>query len=206
MAKMVMCKACGKEIAKSAKACPNCGAKNKKRVGCLAAMCFLVAFVAFAAASGSNEPVKVENNTPTGEAVQSATTANDTVFTVGDTAVMDDVYVTFVGIEEYKGDEFMHPEDGNIYVSCEFLIENKSGSTLTVSSLLCFEAYFDDFSASFSLGAQTASDLGQLDGEIAAGKKMSGAICYEVPKDWTTAEIRFNPDFGYNEFVFTYSK
>ena len=28
--KMTACKACGKEIAKSAKSCPSCGAKNKK--------------------------------------------------------------------------------------------------------------------------------------------------------------------------------
>lgn len=30
MAKMMKCKTCGEEIAKSAKACPHCGAKNKK--------------------------------------------------------------------------------------------------------------------------------------------------------------------------------
>ena len=30
--KMTTCKACGHEIAKSAKACPACGAKNKKFV------------------------------------------------------------------------------------------------------------------------------------------------------------------------------
>ena len=30
MANMVYCKSCGKEIAKSAKTCPNCGEKNKK--------------------------------------------------------------------------------------------------------------------------------------------------------------------------------
>ena len=32
MANMVYCKSCGKEIAKSAKTCPNCGAKNKKPI------------------------------------------------------------------------------------------------------------------------------------------------------------------------------
>ena len=30
--KMTTCKACGQEIAKSAKACPHCGAKNKKPI------------------------------------------------------------------------------------------------------------------------------------------------------------------------------
>lgn len=32
MEKMVTCKSCGNEIASSAKACPNCGAKNKKPI------------------------------------------------------------------------------------------------------------------------------------------------------------------------------
>ncbi len=32
MTKMIVCKSCGKEIASSAKACPECGAKNKKPI------------------------------------------------------------------------------------------------------------------------------------------------------------------------------
>ena len=34
MAKLVKCKACGNDIAKSAKACPHCGAKHKRGCGC----------------------------------------------------------------------------------------------------------------------------------------------------------------------------
>ena len=34
MAKLVKCKACGNDIAKSAKVCPHCGAKNKRGGGC----------------------------------------------------------------------------------------------------------------------------------------------------------------------------
>ena len=30
--KLISCKACGQEIAKSAKRCPKCGAKNKKPI------------------------------------------------------------------------------------------------------------------------------------------------------------------------------
>ena len=30
MSKMIKCKHCGQEIAKSAKVCPSCGGKNKK--------------------------------------------------------------------------------------------------------------------------------------------------------------------------------
>lgn len=44
MAKIIVCKTCGKEIAKSAKACPHCGAKKKS--GCLRSVlaAFLLVF------------------------------------------------------------------------------------------------------------------------------------------------------------------
>jgi hypothetical protein len=42
--KLILCKACGKEIAKSAKSCPNCGKKNKKPVG-LVLLAIVVFFI-----------------------------------------------------------------------------------------------------------------------------------------------------------------
>lgn len=204
MQKMIHCKACGKEIAKSAKACPHCGAKNKKPpIGCLVALVLVILLAALGSAVGDDGPVKVPNES--NSVAQTTQPAEGPVFTIGDTAAMDDIHVTLVDIHEYNG-EFMHPEDGNVYVAFELLIENKSDEEIVVSSLMCFEAYFDDFAANYSLSAQTESNLNPLDGEIAPGKKMTGAICYEVPEDWAAAELRFNPDWGYKEFVFTYSK
>lgn len=204
MEKMIRCKACGKEIAKSAKSCPHCGAKNKKPpVGCLIALIVVLLLMIVGMTGEDDGPVKVPNESQPG--AQTTQPAEDPVFSVGDTAAMDDIYVTLVDIHEYDGD-FMHPEDGNTYVGFELLIENKSDKPIVVSSLMCFEAYFDDFATNYSLGAQTESDLNQLDGEIAPGKKITGAMCYEVPADWTTAELHFNPDWGNKEFVFNYSK
>ena len=34
----------------------------------------------------------------------------------------------------------------------------------------------------------------QLDGTVAAGKKFSGVVGYEVPTDWQELEINFTPD------------
>jgi hypothetical protein len=154
------------------------------------------------ALSGNNEPTKVptESNSPAVE-----TTEAPADFTVGDTVTKKDVYVTLVNVREFDG-EFLHPEEGNVFVAFELEIENKSDSPLAISSLMCFEAYFDDYASNFSLGAQTESDEGQLDGEIAPGKKMKGAICYEVPADWAAAELHFNPDLYGADFVFVYSK
>lgn len=205
MSKLISCKSCGREIAKSAKACPHCGAKPKP--GCLRiALAVFLIFIGIgligSALSGNNEPTKVptESNAPAVE-----TTEAPADFTVGDTVTKKDVYVTLVDVREFDG-EFLHPEEGNVFVAFELEIENKSDSPLAISSLMCFEAYFDDYAANFSLGAETESGSNQLDGEIAPGKKMKGAICYEVPADWATAELHFNPDLYGADFVFVYSK
>lgn len=76
---------------------------------------------------------------------------------------------------------------------CEFNIANNSKEELSVSSVLSFDAYCDDYACSYSLTAQMASDKSQLDGTVAAGKKMSGVIGYEVPTDWKELEVHFSP-------------
>ena len=204
MAKIIVCKTCGKEIAKSAKACPHCGAKQKP--GCLRSVLavFLLLFgiaMILGALGGEENPTKVPGESQ--PVTQAEQPTDDPVFTVGDTVEMRDIYVTLIDVYEFSGD-FMQPQDGIVFVAFELLIENKSDDSVAVSSLLCFEAYFDDFVANYNIGAQAESGKNQLDGEIAPGKKMTGAICYEVPEDWTTTEI--NIDLGISEFTFTYNK
>lgn len=70
MAKMITCKTCGEEIAKSAKVCPHCGAKNKKPTGCLVFLCILFALMAVVIAasggdSGSATPTAPVQDSPT---------------------------------------------------------------------------------------------------------------------------------------------
>ena len=157
----------------------------------------LAVFALMAIGSGSSdEPKKVENTAAgaTTEAV-AATTEAPAAFTVGDTVELSDVVVTFVGMTESKGSDFNKPADGNVYVLCEFTIENKSNEEISVSSMLNFDAYCDDFSVSQSIGALIEKDnKGQLDGSIAAGKKMNGVIGYEVSADFKKMEIQYKPN------------
>lgn len=46
MSKLIKCKTCGNEIAKSAKVCPHCGAKNNRGCGCSVVVLILVIIVA----------------------------------------------------------------------------------------------------------------------------------------------------------------
>ncbi len=129
------------------------------------------------------------------------------VFGVGEEVNMNDVIVTLNSVTESSGKQFLEPEDGNVYILCEFTIENNSKKELNISSMLCFDGYIDDYSSSMSISAQTSSDKSQLDGTVAAGKKMNGVIGYEASKDWKEVEIHFTPDFWRNkEIVFVHSR
>lgn len=58
-----------------------------------------------------------------------------------------------------------------------------------------------------SLSAIIGAEKNQLDGTVAAGKKMNGVIGYEAPADWKEIEIRFTPDFwSGKDITFVHSK
>lgn len=206
MSKLIKCKSCGAEIAKTAKTCPQCGAKNAP--GCLAKILAVVLSIALIAIvanilRGDDKPAIA----PDGGISQNAPASDPDTFRVGDRVEMSDIYVTLVSVTESNGNSYLKPSDGNVFVICEFTIENESKDDLAVSSMMCFKAYADDFFTSLSIGGMAASEKSQLDGSIAAGKKMNGIVAYEVPADWSEFEIRYTPNvYSSKEFVFTYSK
>lgn len=190
---MTTCRTCGETIAKSANICPKCGAKQKKRhpiLGIILAV-FGIGLIGAAINGGGNEPEKVgEVDTPERQQEE-----QKTEFYVGDVVSLNDIEVTFVSCTESNGKQYLEPEEGNIFLICEFSIDNKSEKDIAVSSLVSFEAYVDDYSTTLSFTGTVSTDKQQLDGSIAAGKKMNGVVGYEVPKDWKELEIRFTPDF-----------
>ncbi len=207
--KMRTCKACGAEIAKSAKVCPHCGAKNKKHtlLGIFLAVLGLIIFISAFSDSDNAKPAAskeaVSSDTYVKEKTKTVEQTKST-FLIGEAADLKNVVVTLTGVQESMGSQFNTPGSGNVFVLCEFEIENNTQSELTVSSLLSFAAYCDDYSVNYSLGAaMERGNKNQLDGQIAAGKKMNGVIGYEVPTDWKELEIHFTPDvwFG-NDLVF----
>lgn len=215
----MFCKHCGKEIANDAKFCAGCGKsvesveteepkkKKKKRHPILGTIILLIGIFILVGTvgGGSDEPQKVNNQPAAAAPVED--TAHP-LFTVGDTLEMDNILVTLVNVKESTGSQFMTPADGNVFVICEFTIENKTDSEIAVSSMMSFEAYFDDYVANLSFSAMAMDQSKQqLDGPIAPGKKFNGVVGYEVPEDWASVEIRFSPNvYVSKSFVFNYSK
>jgi len=206
--KMCTCKACGQEMAKSAKTCPHCGAKNKKANPLLVGIIALVALIVIVgAAGGSDEPVKVGENTTPATTLASDSQADKSTFAVGEIAELKDVQVSLVGVTESAGSSFNTPNEGNVFVLCEFEITNNSKEEIAVSSMLSFEAYCDDYACTYSLGAiMEKGNKNQLDGTVAAGKKMNGVIGYEVAENWGELEVHFTPDFWGKDIVFLATK
>jgi len=144
--------------------------------------------------------VPADNKAP----VETPTTVSDKVFTLGDSVELNDVVVSFVDLIESNGSKYFKPADGNVFVACEFEIVNNSKEDLSVSSMLSFEAYCDDYTCEYSISALSANDdKKQLDGTVAAGRKMKGIVAYEVPSDWKELEVHYTLDILDNsEIVF----
>lgn len=208
METMKNCKACGAEIAKSAKVCPKCGAKQKKhRVLWIVLAVVVLLGILGAIGGGDSKPTLVASNQNTVASQETAAEPTKDSFGVGDTVALDEVSVTLKSVSESQGTNFVKPEGGKVFVLCEFEIENNSGSDIAVSSIMSFEAYIDDYSTNMDVSAIMASDVGQLDGTVAAGKKMHGVIGYAAAVDWKDLEIKFTPNFwAGKDITFTYSK
>lgn len=217
--KLVKCKSCGAEIAKTAKTCPQCGAKQHQAALSVCVVIIVIAVflcIGTVASGGSgDEPHKVtggdatvSSSDATSSVATTETTApKNTAFTVGDKVELNGIVVTLVDITENTGANYTTPSDGKVFVLCEFEIENNSSKDIAVSSIMSFETYVDDYTTNMSLSALLTTDKTQLDGSVAAGKKMNGVIGYEVSSDWSTIEIRFTPDFwAGKDITFTYTK
>ena len=222
------CKHCGKEIPDDARFCAGCGKsisdsagpveletgkkkkkKGKKKHPILGTIVLIFGIILIVGAlAGNDEPQKVESSAPAATQAAVAEATEAPVFTVGDTLEIGDILVTLMDVSENKGSQFFTPTDGNVFVTCEFIIENNSNSEMAVSSIMSFECYFDDYAANISLGAMSADQSKQqLDGTVAPGKKISGVVGYEAPADWTDMEVHFKSSlYTIKPFVFNYSK
>lgn len=162
----------------------------------------IVVLVFFIVLPGGSDEPEIVNNGGENSVVKDDT--SPTYITIGQTADWDDIRVTFNSVTQNNGSEWFAPSQGNVFVVCEFTIENNTNYELNISSIMCFDAYVDDYSTSLSITAESSVEKETLDGTIAPGKKMKGIIGYEVPSDWETLEIHFTPGFwSGKDFIFS---
>ena len=175
--------------------------KGRKLLALLMAM--MIAVTGALAAGCSSDTSSGEGGNEGGEASESEA-EEKSEYGVGETATINDVDITLVGAVESAGDDFFTPAEGNKFEILEFEIANNSDEEVAVSSIMCFEAYCDDYSIDVSYDGELAPEAegkSTLDGTVAAEKKMNGIIAYEVPADFERLEVDVNLDVWSDEAV-----
>lgn len=209
-----ICKHCKTEIPYGAKVCPQCRKKQGRKLKWIIIAILALGFIGAVAGGGGDEkPKKVENesseqeNSNEEKLKENENEEKETIFKKGESAELNGVKVTLTDYKESTGNEYNSPTDGNVFLMAEFEIENNTEKEMAISSMLSFEAYADDYALNYSLGALMEKDGNQLDGTIAAGKKMKGWIGWETPKDYKNVEIHFTDNvWGNDKFVFLIEK
>lgn len=196
--KMTTCKACGQEIAKSAKACPHCGAKNKKPIfkkwWFWAIIVILIASLGTSSGDAENESAKVNiESVSTGTVINNENKADKaevpakTEYYVGDVLEDGNTRIVFMSSGEYvEENQYMQPKDGNKYIYLQFAFENISKTSDTSISFYSFECYADGYAAEMYYGGND-----DLSATLSAGRATNGCVYFEVPSDAKTIEIEY---------------
>mgnify|MGYP004604747423 FL=1 len=145
--KLTTCKACGEQVAKTAKTCPHCGAKIKKSHPVAIGIAVVLILIAVAVSTGESDtpkkvdsPASVQNPAKATTQVTEESTNEKNAFLLGETAELKNVQVTLASVTESDGSAYNKPTDGNVFVLCEFEIANNSDKEINISSMMSFNA------------------------------------------------------------------
>lgn len=197
---MKKCKHCQTDIPKKAKVCPNCRKKQGNKLG-IALIVVGVLIVIGVLGGGDDTSQKPTDSNPqkvdTVQVEEKTTIAESTVaetkneFKVGDVVETSNLKISFLSASEYVSDnEFITPKDGYMYYRMEFEFENIGDTDTTISSMMNWECYADDYSVD-----QSWIEDDQIDATISAGKKVKGAVYFEVPKEAKSIVLEYKTNF-----------
>lgn len=114
--------------------------------------------------------------------------------TVGNTVSNDKWALTVQSakvFEEMKGDLITEtPDDGNVYLVLFCEVENKTDKD-DYFNYLYFDSYVDGYSTSLEVILSKPDGYNMLTGDVAAGKKLKGAIVWQVGKGWKEFETSY---------------
>ena len=208
--KLKPCKSCGHEIAKNAKFCPQCGAKNKKPIfkkwwfWTIIVLLF-IAVVSSGNDSDSGNTTSVSENTSTTKETVNVTEPAKTEYHVGDILQDGNTKIVFMSSGDYvETNEFMQPKDGYKYIFLQFAFENTSNSSDASVSVYNFECFADNYAVEMYYGGDE-----DLSATLSPGRATTGYVYFEVPTDATVIEVEYETNFFTEEkikFVFEGAK
>ncbi|MEG2108136.1 DUF4352 domain-containing protein [Clostridium sp.] len=151
----------------------------------------IVIIIVGGAINASNKPKKVES-TGTAQEQNKDSKKEDSIQTykVGDTIEVKDFKVKVNKVSISNGGEVIKPQKGNEFVKVDVTVENISKEEQTVSSVLMFKVVDKDGRSCNQ--AITENQKGQLDGNVAPGRKITGEYVVEAPKGAKDLELQFD--------------
>ena len=209
----MFCRHCGNQLDDDAKFCSSCGndprravSQIPKKKGKVGKVILIVVGVLFALGvignmvsddteqkpASASVPAAAKSPSSSSSSASSSIREEDALRSIGDTITISGVSFKLENAYESEGNSLFTPSDGNTYLVCSFDIANNSKKDFVLSTLLCFEAYVDDYSVNQTFFSGNSDKT--LDGTVAVGKKISGSIAYEVPSDWAVFELSVTPD------------
>lgn len=198
-----LCKQCQTEIPKKARICPNCK-KKQGEIGkwVVIIVAVLLLFAMFGSGGDEDDDGSVNNtgNIENGKDSQKETEKNteekvDNVFVAGEFLETDHLKISYLSCEEYKSDnQFMQPRDGYMYYRLEFEFENVGEKDEYVSSFE-FTGYADGYAVEQKYFDDT------LSATLSSGKRVKGAVYFEVPVDSTEVTVEYEMNFWTEEKV-----
>lgn len=214
-----VCKHCKTEIPYDARVCPQCRKKQKGGILKWVLIIVIALFVIGSFAGGGEDSDSASDSNPkkvndssgsdsekekSGEETEKDSDTKDregkdgevsseepeNEFKVGDVIEASDLKISFNGAEEYVSDnEFIQPQDGNVYYKMDFEFENISDSDQYVSSF-DFKCYADGYDME-----QSYMDGMDLDATLSPEKKTKGSVFFEVPSDSKEITLEYETNF-----------
>lgn len=134
------------------------------------------------------------------EGSEPSKTNEPVTYTSGDVFEVGNFEVTVGEVELSEGSDFNEASEGQIYVYVPLEVKNIADKDEYVSSIAMFDAYCDDIAVDEDFSAMVNTGYKTMNGTIANGKKVVGALSYQLPKDWKVLEIVLDANlFGFKE-------
>ena len=183
--KMTTCKACGQEIAKSAKICPNCGAKNKKPFYLRWWFILIAIFIVLGVVGGSGSSSDANKETTNAKTEESKTAENPKeevkeYYSVGEEVKLNDNKLIVNRVEKSNGSDFDKPQDGNEFVIVNVTISNDGTDEITYNPY-DFEMQNAQGQITDQAFTTVNTDTALHDGKLASGGTVTGTIAFEQP-------------------------
>lgn len=184
--KMIKCKTCGGEIAKSAKVCPKCGAKQHQGVYIACGVIMAIAiFLCFIVIFGSS----FDENGSVNSGSSSSAVKNEKVIGIDGTLKGDCFDISIVDAkwtDELKTSlGVVTPEnDGNKLLCLIFSAKNTTDSTKNVANA-GFNAYVDGKKILPNVVVGSIDDSMVFVGAVSSEMEIVGFSVWELPEDWS---------------------